>query len=56
MGTRKIDKLFIWLSIIHIMEDEGFILDNVSDGEIVKLMKTLNKKFFIKEIKNKEID
>lgn len=49
MGTSKKDKEFIWLKVLHLVEDE----DTKDISKVHKLLKELNKKFFIKERKQK---
>jgi hypothetical protein len=41
--SKKIEKEFCWLKVLHIIEDNG--------GDVHKLIKTLNKEFIIKERK-----
>lgn len=45
MGTKKKDKEFLWLKVLHIIEDVG--TKDISN--VHKLLKELNKKFYIKE-------
>jgi len=51
MGTKKIDKEFLWLKVLHIIED----LDEDGDKTGREIIKRLNKKFSIKERK-KDLD
>lgn len=52
MGTKKIDKEFLWLKVLHLIEDEKLI--GVSN--VHKVLKKLNKNFFIKERKKKDLN
>ena len=47
MGTSKKDKEFLWLKVLHLIEDT----DTKDVGKVHKLLKELNKNFFIKERK-----
>jgi len=49
MGTKKKDKEFLWLKVLHLIED----VDTKDISKVHKLLKELNKNFFIKERKLK---
>lgn len=46
MGTKKKDKEFLWLMVLHLIEDA-----DINNGNVHKLLKELNKQFFIKKRK-----
>ena len=48
MGTKKKDKEFLWLKVLHSIED----VDIKDISNVHKLLKELNKNFFIKERKS----
>jgi hypothetical protein len=45
MGTKRKDKEFLWLKVLHQIEDT----DIKDITKVHKLLKELNKNFFIKE-------
>ena len=45
MGTKKKDKLFTWLKVLHLIED----LDTKNMSNVHKKLEELNKVFYIKE-------
>ena len=47
MGTKKKDKLFSWLKVLHLLED----LDNKNITSVHKKLEELNKCFYIRERK-----
>lgn len=47
MGTNKKDKEFLWLKVLHQIEDA----DTKDISSVHKLLKELNKNFFIRERK-----
>lgn len=49
MGTKKKDKEFLWLQVIHLLED----VDLKYPSSLHKKLKELNSKFFIKERERK---
>lgn len=49
MNLKKKEKEFLWLKVLHLLEDENLV-DNTN---VNKVLKELNKKFFIKERKFK---
>lgn len=44
--SKKIEKEFCWLKVLHIIEDNGGL-----EKDVHKLIETLNNKFFVKERK-----
>ncbi len=44
--TKKKEKEFLWLKVLHIIDDNGDL-----DKNVHKLIKTLNKEFYIKDRK-----
>ena len=47
MGTKKKDKLFLWLKVLHLIED----LDKKDVSKLNKKLEELNKVFYIRERK-----
>lgn len=47
MGTKKKDKEFLWLKVLHLLED----LDDKNITDVHKKLKELNKVFYIRERK-----
>lgn len=45
MGTTKKDKEFLWLKVLHLIEDT----DTKDISKVHELLNKLNEKFFIKE-------
>jgi len=48
MGTTKRDKEFLWLTVMHLLED----MEN--EKSVSKKLKALNDKFYIKKRKLKD--
>ena len=50
MGVKKVDKEFLWLKVLHIIDDKMWPDIKTTDlTETHKLLKELNKVFYIKE-------
>lgn len=45
MGTKKVDKLALWLNVLHIIEDT----DTKDTKSVHKILKELNTKYYIKQ-------
>ena len=52
MKAKKIDKEFLWLKVLHLVDDT----DVKDTSKLHKLLKELNKKFSITERKTKTIN
>ena len=47
MGTKRIDKRYLWLEAIHVIED----MNGMSGPNLGPTLRALDKKFFIKKRK-----
>jgi hypothetical protein len=45
MGTKKKDKLFTWLKVLHLLDD----LNDKNNSSVHKKLEALNKRFYIRE-------